>query len=145
MAVSWPVLAVVVVLAALVPHLPSLQFGFVWDDQVLIGPQLDLTSAGDLVRLWSTPFDSLLRDPLLHNTYFRPVTILSLALDRAVYGSGAAGFHFTNLAVYALGTLFLWLFASQVSGKPLLSAVGTIVFALHPTHPESVDFIAGRT
>ena len=80
----WPLLAAIVLLAAVLPHLQSLGYGFVWDDQVMIGPQLDLTGPGDLIRLWRTPFDSLLRDPLLHNTYFRPVSILSLAADRAL-------------------------------------------------------------
>jgi tetratricopeptide (TPR) repeat protein len=141
----WPILAGIVLLAALLPHLRSLGYGFVWDDQVMIGPQLDLGGLGDLARLWGTPFDSLLRDPLLHNTYFRPVSILSLAVDRAVYASSPEGFHLTNLILYGAGCIFLWLFAWELSGQPVLAAAGTCVFALHPTHPESVDFIAGRT
>src|SRR5882672_8650816 len=141
----WPLLAAAVLLAAVLPHLKSLDYGFVWDDQVMIGPQLALQGPADLVRLWNTPFDTLLRDPLLHNTYFRPVSILSLAADRALYGSGASGFHLTNLACYALACLFLWLFAWELSGQPWLAAAGTCVYALHPIHPESVDFIAGRT
>src|SRR5439155_819575 len=36
----------------------------------------------------------------------------------------------------------LW---SLLAGLVLLAAAGACVFALHPTHPESVDFIAGRT
>jgi len=140
-----PLLALLVILAALLPHLKTLDYDFVWDDKVMIGPALNVAGPEDLIRLWRTPFDSLLRDPVLHNTYFRPVTLLSLALDRAIYGSQPAGFHLTNLIAYAAACLFLWLFAWELTGKPGLSALGAIVFALHPTHPESVDFIAGRT
>src|SRR5256885_4398459 len=68
----WPLYALLVILAALVPHLKTLDYDFVWDDKVMIGPVLDLSGPADLVRLWSTPFDSLLRDPVLHDTYFRP-------------------------------------------------------------------------
>lgn len=138
-------LGAVVLLAAILPHLRSLGYGFVWDDKVMIGPQIDLSQPSDLVRLWSTPFDALLRDPVLHNIYFRPVALLSLAFDRAVYGSDPAGFHLTNVAWYAAACLFLWLFAWELSGRPVLAAAGTCLFALHPAHPESVDFIAGRT
>jgi Flp pilus assembly protein TadD len=138
-------LGALILIAALLPNWRSLEYGFVWDDRVLIGPQLDLQGPGDLVRLWGTPFDSLLRDPILHNAYFRPVSILSLALDRAVYGAHPAGFHLTNLIAYALASLFLFFFAWELSGKLVLSAAGACVFALHPTHPESVDFISGRT
>src|SRR5258705_955967 len=141
----WPLYGALVLLAAVLPHLPSLSYDFVWDDKVMIGPQLDLHGPADVARLWATPFDTLLRDPLLHNTYFRPISILSLALDRAIYNSSAAGFHFTNLVAYALACLFLWLFAWELSGRAGLAALGTCVYALHPTHPESVDFIAGRT
>jgi tetratricopeptide (TPR) repeat protein len=111
----------------------------------MIGPALDITGPSDLLRLWQIPFDTLLRDPLLHNAYFRPLSVLSLALDRAVYGSNPAGFHVTNLVAYAAACLFLWLFAWELTARPALSAAGAIVFALHPAHPESVDFIAGRT
>ena len=141
----WPLLAALVILAAVVPNLRSLGYGFVWDDKFMIGPMLDLSGPADLVRLWRTPFDSLLRDPVLHNAYFRPATLLSLATDRAIYASHPAGFHLTNLIGYALACLFLWLFAWELSGRPVLAALGACVFALHPTHPESVDFIAGRT
>ena len=140
-----PLYGAMVLLAAVLPHIQSLGFDFVWDDKVMIGPQLQIWGPGDLVRLWNTPFDTLLRDPLLHNAYFRPISILSLALDRALYSSSAQGFHLTNLVAYALACLFLWLFAWELSGRAGLAALGTCVFALHPTHPESVDFIAGRT
>ncbi len=141
----WPLLGALVLLTAVLPHVRSLGYGFVWDDRVIIGPGLNLSTPGDLIRLWSTPFDALLRDPLLHNVYFRPVTLFSLVLDRALFASDATGFHFTNLAWYAASCLALWLFAWELSGHPVLAAVGACVFALHPTHPESVDFIAGRT
>ncbi len=141
----WPLLALLVILAAVLPNLASLEFDFVWDDKVMIGPELKFDGPADLVRIWRTPFDSLLRDPVLHNVYFRPATLLSLAFDRAAWGMSPAGFHATNLIWYALACVFLWLLAWELSGRPFLSAAGACVFALHPTHPESVDFIAGRT
>ena len=141
----WPLLAFLVILAAVLPNLKSLGYEFVWDDKVMIGPQLNLDGPADIIRLWRTPFDTLLRDPVLHNTYFRPLALLSLAADRSVYGANPAGFHLTNLICYALACVFLWLFAWELSGRPVLAAAGACVFALHPTHPESVCFIAGRT
>ena len=141
----WPLLALLVILAAVLPNLASVEYDFVWDDKVMIGPELRLDEPADLVRIWRTPFDSLLRDPVLHNAYFRPVALLSLAFDRAVWRMTPGGFHVTNVIWYALACVFLWLFAWELSGRPFLSAAGACVFALHPTHPESVDFIAGRT
>jgi Flp pilus assembly protein TadD len=141
----WPLFLLFVILAAVLPNLRSLGYDFAWDDKVMIGQQLDLDGPADLIRLWRTPFDTLLRDPVLHNTYFRPVALLSLAADRSFYGTNPSGFHLTNLIWYALACVLLWLFAWELSGRPALAAAGACVFALHPTHPESVCFIAGRT
>src|SRR5467141_3031944 len=89
----WPLLAALVLLAAVLPHLRSLQYGFVWDDKFMIGPQIDLTGPADLGRLWNTPFDAPPPQPVPPNPFLRPVTLLSLALDRAIYASNPAGFH----------------------------------------------------
>ncbi len=141
----WPLLAAIVVAAALLPTWRSIRYDFVWDDKVMIGQELDLRGPEDIARLWNTPYDSLLRDPVLQRTYFRPAILFSLAADRALSGANPAGFHRTNLAWYALACLLLWLLAWEISGRPIAATVGAALFALHPTHPESVCFIAGRT
>ncbi len=123
----------------------STGYDFVWDDKVLIGPALDVRGPADLVRLWNTPFDSLLREPVLQQTYFRPVVLFSLALDRSRSGERPEAFHRTNLIWYALACVFLWLFAWELSGRPIAATLGAVLFAVHPTHPESVVFISGRT
>jgi len=123
----------------------SVDYDFVWDDKVLIGPVLDVHGPADLIRLWNTPFDSLLREPVIQQTYFRPLVLFSLALDRSHSGQRAEAFHRTNLFWYAIACVFLWLFAWELSGRPLAATVGTVLFAVHPAHPESVVFISGRT
>ncbi|HEX7077320.1 MAG TPA: tetratricopeptide repeat protein [Candidatus Eisenbacteria bacterium] len=132
-------------LAAVVPYARSLDFGFVWDDPFLIGPHLDVRGIGDVVRIWKTPFDTLLKDARLNRSYFRPVTLLSLAADRASSRESPRGYHRTNVALYAAACVLLWLLAWEVSGRPAAAAAGAVLFALHPAHPESVCFIAGRT
>ena len=135
----------IVLIAALAPNWKTLGYDFVWDDPFLIGPHLELHGLRDAVRLWNTPFDRLLNDQNLDRAYFRPVTLFSLAADRVVSKESPRGYHAQNLFWYAVGCLFLWLFAWGISGRLLASTAGAILFALHPTHPESVCFISGRT
>lgn len=130
---------------ALIPYWSSLGFDFVWDDPYVIGPHLDVRGPGDLVRIWRTPFDVLLKDEAMTRTYFRPVSLLSFALDRALGGDDPRGYHAQSLFWHAAATLFLWLLAWEISGRPLAAAAGTVIFALHPTHPENVAFVSGRT
>jgi hypothetical protein len=138
-------LALLILVAALVPYARTLDHDFVWDDGFVIGPHLDVHGPADLGRLWNLPFDKLLKDEVMSRTYFRPAVLYSLALDRAWYGENPRGFHRTNLMLYAAACVFLWLFAWGLSGRPVAAALGTVLFALHPTHPESVAFISGRT
>lgn len=138
-------LGAILLACALVPYLPTLKYDFVWDDKAVIGPSLDLRTPSDVARIWRIPFDSLLRDSALQRTYFRPAVLYSLAADRAAYHERPAGYHATNLAWYALAVLFLWLTAWELTGRPLAATAGAALYALHPTHPESVCFISGRT
>src|SRR2546425_1861432 len=141
----WPLLAAIVLLAACLPYWQSLDYQFVWDDTSIIGTKLDVHGPRDLSRIWSTPFDSFLGDPMRQPNYFRPVVLLTLASDRALSGDAPAGYHFTNVVWYAIGCVLLWLFAWELSGRPLAATAGAVTFALHPTHPESVSFVSGRT
>jgi len=139
------VLALLVLASAVLPYARTVGFEFVWDDAFLIGKHLDVKGPGDLVRIWNLPFDTFLKDEAIGRTYFRPAVFYTLAIDRALWGEHAGGFHATNVLLYAAACLFLWLFAWELSGMPVAAALGTILFALHPTHPESVAFISGRT
>jgi tetratricopeptide (TPR) repeat protein len=141
----WPLLAALVILASVLPYWRSLGYDFVWDDIAIVDAKLDVRGPSDLSRIWNTPFDSFLGAPMRQPNYFRPVVLLTLASDRALSGNSPAGYHLTNVAWYAIVCVFLWLFAWEVSGRPLAAAAGAVIFALHPTHPESVAFISGRT
>jgi Flp pilus assembly protein TadD len=139
------VLGAVVALAALLPHVRSIGYDFVWDDRYLVGEHLDIHGPADLARLWSTPFDVYLQTQTSQHTYFRPATVYSLALDRALWKDDPRGYHAQNLIWYVLACLALWLLAWEISGRPLAATAGAVLFALHPTHPESAAFISGRT
>ena len=138
-------LGALVIAAATLPYVSTIGYEFVWDDHSVIGPHLDVRGPGDVARIWNLPFDEFLKNETPERSYFRPATLLSLAWDRAVSGESARGFHRTNVLLHAAVCVFLWLFAREVSGRPMAAAAGAVLFALHPTHPESVSFISGRT
>ena len=141
---AW-LLGAVVALAAFLPYARSTGYDFVWDDRYLVGSHLDLHGPADFARLWSTPFDVYLQSQTSQHTYFRPATVFSLALDRAFWKDDPRGYHAQNLVWYVLACLALWLLAWEISGRPLAATAGAVLFALHPTHPESAAFISGRT
>ena len=138
-------LAALVLAAAALPYARTVGFDFVWDDHYTVGRHLEVRGVSDVGRIWSLPFDSLLNDAALKRTYFRPASLYSLALDWAGSPENPRAFHRTNVFLYAAACLFLWLLGWELSGRPVAAAAGAVLYALHPTHPESVAFISGRT
>ncbi len=75
---------------------------------------------------------------------WHPLTMLSLMLDYQLGGPAPAWFHAVNMLLHLLGTLFLilaWQRLTRCTGQSLF--IGAI-FALHPTHVESVAWVSAR-
>ena len=122
-------------LAALALYAPTLGFGFVWDDPVLIGaPALArLDVAGVLLR----PGNGL---------EYLPVRDLSWMVDRVLFGEAPRGYHAANLFWFALGLVAIQaLFRRLWPGGGVLGPfLATLVFAFHPLQVEPVAFVTGR-
>jgi tetratricopeptide (TPR) repeat protein len=73
-----------------------------------------------------------------------PLTQLSLLLDYQLFGPSPAAFHATNLALHLAGVVVLFTAFVQMTGSLPGSAFVAAVFALHPTHVESVAWAAER-
>jgi len=75
---------------------------------------------------------------------FHPLTTLTYAFDRAVWGTWVPGFHITQLAFYVGGVLGLYfLFARLLRSRPAALA-GAAIYAAHTIHVESVAWLASR-
>src|SRR5436309_2828046 len=68
---------------------------------------------------------------------WQPLTMLSLELDRSLFGNGPAGFHRTNLFLHAASACLLFLVLSHMTRKLWPAAAVAALFALHPLHVES--------
>jgi protein O-mannosyl-transferase len=86
--------------------------------------------------------------PAIFSTYisgnYHPLTMLSLAIDYALHGSGPYGFHLTNLLLHLLNTLLVAFLIWRLSGSWQVAAFVGGVFGLHPMHVESVAWISER-
>lgn len=75
---------------------------------------------------------------------WHPLTWLSLMLDKHLYHSLPFGYHFTSLLLHILGSILLFLALNRMTGSVWKSSFVAALFALHPTHVESVAWIAER-
>src|SRR5262245_17793522 len=143
MRLKGPVLLLAAV--CLLANVGALRPGFIHDDHRII-EQNELTAGLTHVpQIFSSGYWST-ADERVTNLY-RPLTILSFALDRTVHGLRPLGFRLINLMLHVLTTVLVFRLAGRVLGDaggwaPLGAA---LLFSAHPVHAEVLGEIVGRS
>ncbi|UCG78195.1 MAG: tetratricopeptide repeat protein [Nitrospirota bacterium] len=143
-------LAAIISLLSAFIYLYTLRSGFIWDDVNLILRPLSLGE---------DPYKYIFSG----RTYFRPVLMLANALDYSLWHINPVGYHVTNIFLYMVNVLLVFIFCYQLLKRKLelqsdisgvtdnenrvlwVSFGAAVVFAVHPVHIESVAWISGRT
>ncbi len=123
-------------------YVATLSFGFVYDDV----PQILNNPAIHSWRFVPQYFTSHVWAAIYPNTtgnYYRPLFLLWLKLNYALFGTKAAGWHMTNIACHVLATWLVFRVAQQLSGDRLTAFLTALIFGLHPAHVENVAWISG--
>lgn len=127
-----------VVTATIVVYLPSLPGEFQFDD----GDIFQSGPVRDLGMFAATSAWSILS---------RPLTALTFAIDHAVHGYDALGWHVTSLALHLVAVALAWRLARRTLSRagvpgPEVTALGVAaVFALHPLQTEAVSYLSQRS
>ena len=79
-----------------------------------------------------------------HATNWHPITWISHQLDVSLFGSNAGSHHAMNVALHIANSILLFFLLSGMTADRWKSAIAAAVFAIHPTHVESVAWIAER-
>ena len=120
---------VILLAVGLALYAGTLWNGFVWDDLLTAVP--------------SRPLGEVLTQRT--GMYYRPLVMLSFALDRAVWGDLPAGFHLTNLLLHVAAAGLLATLAAAVGLGAGASLAAALVFLAHPVQSEAVTYVSGRT
>ncbi|MFH0793602.1 MAG: tetratricopeptide repeat protein [bacterium] len=76
--------------------------------------------------------------------FYRPVLSVSYMVDYLVYGLSSLGFHLTNLLLFALLVPLVYYLIVTATEDWLLALLAAILFAAHPVHIESVNWVSAR-
>lgn len=76
--------------------------------------------------------------------FFRPLVTLVYVLTNAVGGGAAWAFHLSNILLHVATSLVFLATARAIFGRNLASFGAALVFAAHPAHCESVQWIAAN-
>ncbi len=133
--------AVVVLLAVLV-YAGSLGHGFVYDDETVVQSQ-EIVRSHRFAEAFTTPYHRGAGQAVETGLY-RPLTILSFAVQHALHDGRPLAFHALNVALHGVASVLVLELALTLS-LPILAAGGAaLLFAAHPVHVEAVAGIAGR-
>lgn len=144
------VAAFVIAIITFLVYLPALNNGFVnWDDGLYVYENREIQSLDFRLFYWIPSV-----------TIWHPITMISLAVDYAIWGLNPLGYHLTNIIIHALNTFLVFILVfrliekeclekksvGQQSGhRPIIAAlVVALLFGIHPLRVESVAWISER-
>jgi tetratricopeptide (TPR) repeat protein len=136
-------LVILLLLAAtVVCYSAALDSGFVWDDRYIVTDNALLRAP-----LWSLQRfrQDIVNSSFTYTVYYRPLQILSYAVDNRIWGMEAFGFHLSNMLLHFLNAVLVFLFALKVTGHRASSALASILFTVNPACIGSVAYISGRS
>lgn len=117
----------------LICYANSLWDGFVFDDHIHALENPSLRSLANLPHLIFS---------------YRPLRDISYAIDFAIWGESAAGFHLTNILIHAANCVLVFFLIKRLVrplGMSLVApALAALIFAIHPLQTDAVTYISGR-
>jgi tetratricopeptide (TPR) repeat protein len=138
-------LALLAAVLVLVAYSPTIGAPFMWDDHHLVLGSTFVRETSTFSDFFNTAFFSQQETEPQGRGYYRPLTILSLALDHAIHATNAGGYHLTNLVLHVVNALLLLSLLRKAGASPLAAAVGATLWALAPRLTEAVAWVSGRT
>ncbi|HJU73439.1 MAG TPA: hypothetical protein VJ717_06820 [Gemmatimonadaceae bacterium] len=129
-----------IALAALLPFLHTLGFGFVYDDVPIIVERTELHAPDGVVKAWQIPYwpESAQEGAGL----YRPVTQMAYAALWQLGGGSPLPFHMYVVLLHVAASLMV--LALLTRALPAAASLGgALLFAVHPVHVEAVANIVG--
>jgi len=139
------------VLITLLAYLNAWPDNLLLDDKVFsaAGRYSDM-SLSDMSRFFSEDLWALHGG---NSGLYRPLLVLSFALDAYIFGDWAAGYHLTNIILHLLVTLLVFGFLRHLllttgGQSPIAdytALMAAAIFSVHPVHTEVVNSIFNRS
>ena len=118
--------------------------GFIFDDKSYIKKAPIFNSDVSLIDVLKTGFDGGQFINHKDSMYYRPFVTLSFYMEKKLIGFSAKSLHFTNVLLYFLALVFVYLFLLRQDLKPFSAELMVLLFSLVPINVDNVVWIVGR-
>lgn len=133
--------ALILVVACLLSYANGLAGDFTYDDKAIIRDNARIRSPASLSQVFTTPYFGGARGL---GTGYRPLLLLSFAVQFWIHGASAVGFHAVNVLLHCLVTLLFARFLLRLQVPDGVAFGAGLLFAVHPVHVEAVTSLVGR-
>src|SRR6266508_965090 len=133
--------AALLVAACILTYANGLGGGFTYDDKAIVRDNPRIRSPGNVSQIFAT---SYFGGPRGAGTVYRPVLLLSYAVQWWIHGRQAVAFHAVNVLLHAGATLLLAALLLRIGIPPATAFAGALLFAVAPIHVEAVTSLVGR-
>ena len=124
--------AALIIIAVFLAYFPSINGGFVMDDDKLLTNNILIKASNGLYHIWCTS----------EAIDYWPVTNTTFWIEWRMWRMNPTGYHVTNLILHIADTLLIWIILRKLSVPGAFLAAA--IFAVHPVNVESVAWIASR-
>jgi protein O-mannosyl-transferase len=122
-------------------YLGTLSFGFVYDDKPVIVDNVIIRSWRFLAHYFIPQVSGDIAPPR-GGTFYRPITLLWLRLNYAIFGLNPAGWHFSMLAFHVLATYLVFVMVEKLTANRGAATIAALLFGLHPGHVENIAWLS---
>jgi tetratricopeptide (TPR) repeat protein len=127
--------------AALLAHANGVPGGFTYDDKAIVRDNPRIRSPSSVGQIFETQYFG---GPIGSGTAYRPVLLLSYAVQWWIHGGDATAFRAVNLLFHVAATLLLARFLLLLGLERAVAVGAGLLFSVHPIHVEAIAGVVGR-
>lgn len=120
----------------------SLNNKFVFDDRYLVVKNTFIKHIETLPNIFK--YNTFYFAPYDDTNYYRPIALLSYALDYGIWKLNPFGYHFTNVLFHSISSFLFFYLILMLFNNFNLALLCGILFAIHPLNSSGINFIACR-
>jgi protein O-mannosyl-transferase len=137
-------IVLVVLFVTAITYMGTLRFDFVYDDgpQALHNPFIQAwryVPQYFVSSVWKQVF------PFAPGNYYRPLFLLWLRVNYAMFGARSVGWHLSTVLLHVLVTWLVYRLIMKLTGRFTVAWLSALIFGVHPIHHEVVAWISGAT
>jgi tetratricopeptide (TPR) repeat protein len=138
--IKWFVLLILAI-AGFFVYFNSFSNQLFWDDDDMITNNVYVHDLSYFPKYFS---ESLIAGAGQVDNYWRPLVLLSLAVDYHFFGLNSAGYHVVNLLWHLLAAWLAFLLIDRLTKRRWLAFLPALFFLIHPLQTEAVTYVSGR-